>query len=289
MPEANPWRVEKFLDRVLSFAGVALLVAVGLAWFLTPILLDADEPDEKPAIEAARKPGVAESRRPQPGDIVKIASRRVPGRSTRPLAAPTRGPAGSPPSDTPIPVRQPGLLPDDEVTTRAWLLDPTYAYEGPALNRRILARLESGEQVRFIRTEGEWDEVLLSGRGRVWLPAKHLTFDRPGEAGMSPAQSAVEVVRRFYQALDQRDLGKAYGYLSRSRRQEVPYETFERIYAGLSGAQVRIDRVFTDQPGEAVVEVTAELNDFDGPRTYQGRVVLVEEGTSWKVRSASLL
>ncbi|MGE0494651.1 MAG: hypothetical protein AB7S38_35910 [Vulcanimicrobiota bacterium] len=306
--------MEKILDRILAFSGIALLVAVLLAWFVTPILFGstANESDQ-PAIVSSRKPGVEESRRQLPGSVVKVASRKPGGKTrvnpddppipnrkpTRPAPRPSPTPAATPVAN-PLPQRKPSHpighpdvappppLPEGKVPTLAWVLDDLNAYQEPGLNRPIASRLQAGDQVRFIENRDDWDRVILDGRGEAWLPANHLAFERPKIAGPSAGQSVVECVQGYFQSLDQRDFPAAYSMLASARQQEWPYENFTSNYTSLSGAECRVERIESQGPAEALVSVRVRLNDFEGQRLYTGTASLVNEGGRWLIRGLAL-
>ncbi|MCA9796304.1 MAG: hypothetical protein KC910_31070 [Candidatus Eremiobacteraeota bacterium] len=311
--------MEKILDRILGFAGIALLVAVLLAWFVTPILFGSTASEgDAPAIVSGRKPGVEESRRQLPGSVVKVASRKPGGKPRAkpddppiPNRKPSQPVAEASPTPAPVPVREspgplalperrptrppsrppvepPPALPEGKVPTLAWVLDDLNAYQEPGLNRPIVSHLQAGDQVRFIEARDDWDRVVLEGRGEAWLPANHLAFERPKIAGPSASQSVVESLQHYFQALDQRDFPAAYSMLASARQQEWPYENFTSNYSSLSGAECRVERIESQSPAEALVSVRVRLNDFEGQRVYAGTASLVNEGGRWLIRSLAL-
>lgn len=246
-------------ERLVLVVALVVATAIGAAWFIAPRLLDGPDLEEvpRPAIESARKPTVEES-------LVETQE--------EPLVPPT------PPPPRPV----------EPVTTSAWVLDGAIAYDGPGLNRPVLARLDHGQRVRWIKTQDGWDHIYLPGRVEAWMPANQLAFTRPPDVEDDGPEQAIQTVQSFYVAINERDYVSAYRLLSPEWQKGLEFESFARGYASTHDCDCRVENVEVLDPGTVKVNVFVACAEVTGNVRYKGYYVVELYGGEWVLRQGVL-
>lgn len=113
-------------------------------------------------------------------------------------------------------------------------------------------------------------------------------------AGQAPAappaarrSAAISALRQYYDAVNRRDFGGAYGFLSTKFKSNRPAAQFREVFSStLSIYPVRLDTLFTSG-GRETIQVDLIVVDDDYQRTeWVGPVVMVQEGGTWKMETS---
>lgn len=113
-------------------------------------------------------------------------------------------------------------------------------------------------------------------------------------AGQAPAappkpgrSAAISALRQYYDAVNRRDFGGAFGFLSTNFKSNRSAARFREVFSStLSIYPVRLDTLFTSG-GRETIQVDLIVVDDDYQRTeWVGPVVMVQEGGVWKMETS---
>ncbi len=121
---------------------------------------------------------------------------------------------------------------------------------------------------------------------RIQTPSRPAPPVYSAQAGI--ATEAKGALLGFYAAIDQRDYGRAYQYLSSGWRSELPYETFLQGFQQTREVGCHIEAYHPLSENQVQVDFVLSLQELNEPRVYQGRYVVVRTSSGWRIDSGEI-
>ena len=104
-----------------------------------------------------------------------------------------------------------------------------------------------------------------------------------------PAAAPVDVVRRYYDKINERSVEEAYECLSQSFKSRLSPEQFSQIFADTQTIAIRrLRRVSLNETAAVLAIGFVEMDSDNRTHEWTGNVYLVKEGDAWRIDRTAL-